>query len=478
MNPLKVNGQKGGIKDHMKKGFILLVALLFFLGSTELAAAKKKTIKPARKSMKIERVGSQQQLTPLEIIASMKPGFAFNGNIDIKIFDMVNANFGETSDWYFYPVYRVMLANVFAKKRFGLYVDVEKPGYASITYPFIKVNELYAKFQQDTFYVKLGRQIFGDKDDLLLGLQNDAVSLGFDLGQTDLLVFLARTQIITPWNTGGNIESVIGFVPDFTLGEAMTLRGYLLIGMEPITITTGTPPTSKDSVNTLIHAGGKYSMDMPAGPTGSFGLDAQLGIQFGMAKTTSDESIDAMGLGMKLDAEYTAQTSKNFAFTVTGHVVYTSGDPDPALNTKTDFASTNTLVGSGPGLFSKIQDGAGPYTYLDSHLVSAKIQNYMGVVAIGVTGDFDFGFIQPGVGLWVYSDTNNDGKGLGTEFNEWLVYQLSPVVSFYQQLAYFMPNREGLEQLGLWTPNPPAPAPAVAGPENALKFLIGSSINF
>ncbi len=449
----------------MKKTLMVLTALFFLIGGAglaEAAKAPKKPKKPARKT-------TQQDLTPIEKIDSMQPGFAFNGNIDIKMFDMVNANFGETSDWYFYPVYRMAVANVFGKKNFGLFADVEKPGYANITYPFIKVNELYAKFQQDTFYVKLGRQLFGDVDDLLLGFQHDAVTLGFDLDSVDLLFFVARTNLLTPWNTGGNIESIIGFTPYFDLGQDMGLKGYLLIGTEPITITSGTPPVSKDAVNALILVGGKFGMDMAAGETGNFGLDAQLGIQFGMAKTQADESIDATGIGIKLDAEYGSQTSRDFGFTVAGHLVYAGGDPDPLLNTKTGFASLNSLPGSGPGMFSKIQDGAGPYTYLDGNSGSIKIQNYIGVMAFGVSGEFSFNqTIEPGLGLWIYSDTDDGGESLGTEFDVWLNYLASEVVTFYAQFATFIPNRDGIG----W---PPAPA---AGPNSASKFLVGSSINF
>ncbi|MCD4813707.1 hypothetical protein K8S19_08460 [bacterium] len=441
----------------MKKGLIAITALFLLMGGMNLAEAKKTT-----------KTVIQQDVSPSRLIDTMKPGFAFDGSIDIKMFNMTNANFIESSDWYFYPVYQIVVANVFKQKNFGLYLDVEKPGYANITYPFIKVNELFAKFRQDAFYVKLGRQVFGDKDDLLLGFENDAVSLGFDLGTTDLLFFLARTQLITPWNTGGNIESLIGFVPDFSFGKNMGLRGYLLVGMEPITITSGTPPTSEDSVNTLIQAGGKYSMDMQAGSKGKFGLDAQVGIQFGMAKTAGDDSIDATALGMKLDAGYAMRSNEDFAFKIAGHVVYTGGDPDPLLNTKAGFASLNNLSEAGPGMFSQIQDGAGPLTYLDGNLGSVKIDSYMGVLVLGVTGEFDFGMVKPGVGLWTYSDTDDEGEALGVEFDLWAAVPISEIVSFYGQFAYFVPNRDGIG----W---PPSPAD---GPENASKFLVGSTINF
>ncbi|MBN1594348.1 hypothetical protein JW933_00330 [candidate division FCPU426 bacterium] len=454
----------------LASGFLFSVTMLASAATAKPAAkeAPKATPKPAPAPIPQAKPAASKTKS-VNQIESMQPGFAFNGGIDIKIFDMINAGFLETSDWYFYPVYRLQMANVFDKQNFGLFADLEKPGYANITYPFIKVNELYAKFQQDTFYVKLGRQVFGDKDDLLLGLQNDAISVGFDLGKTDLLFFLARTQILAPWNTGGNIESVIGFVPTFTLGDTMGLRGYLLIGMEPITITTGTPPNldTEDSVNTIIHAGGKYALDMPAGPAANFGLDAQLGVQFGMAKTAADDSIDAMGLGMKLDAEYASQL-ETFGFAVGGHIVYTSGDPDPLVNTKCGFASSNALPGSGPGLFSKIQDGAGPYTYLDGHLVSPKIQNYAGVMAIGVTGEISFQTVTPGLGLWIYSNTDDEGESLGTELDEWVVWRMSDIVSFYQEAALFIPNRDGIG----W---PPSPADA---PKSAVKLMVGSAIQF
>ncbi|MEW6517748.1 MAG: hypothetical protein AB1439_12695 [candidate division FCPU426 bacterium] len=456
----------------MKKVFTILTTLLFVTAGSQLvlaaqapkAKAQTQAAKPAAKPV----VQQSKEPTPQDLINEMKPGFDFSGNIDIKIFDMVNSAYGETSDWYFYPVYRMALANVFDKENFGLFADVEKPGYANITYPFIKVNELYAKFQQDNFYVKLGRQLFGDTQDLLLGFQHDAVTLGFDLDKIDLMFFIARTDLYAPWGTGGKIESMIGFTPYFNLGDTMGLRGYLLIGNEPITITSGTPPTAKDAVNTLILLGGRYMLDMPAGDAGHFGLNGQLGIQFGMAKTAADDSIDATALGLKLDGMYGMQSTPDFGFELGAHIVYTGGDPEPLLNTKCGFASLNSLPGSGPGLFSKIQDGAGAYTYLDGHSASLKIQNYVGVLSLGFTGEFAFNSIKPGVGLWIYSNTDKDGKSLGTELNAWLVYQASKIVSFYGQVAMFMPNREGIG----W---PPSPATA---PNNATKLLIGSSINF
>ncbi len=408
-----------------------------------------------------------KKLAPVETIKQMKPGLEYNGSIDAKIFNLANRNFGESSVWYFYPTYRMVLANVFSQKKFGLFVDIEKPGYANVTYPILKVNELYAKFQEASFYVKIGRQVFGDKEDLLLGFQNDAISLGFDLGSIDLLFFLAKTQLLLPWAaaTNGTMDGLIGFVPTFDLGSAMALRGYLLVGTEPVTVTTLTQV--EDKTNALILVGGKYKMDMPVGATANLGLGAQLGVQFGMARDLGDQSIDAMGLGTKIDGEYSMQ-SQDFGFTIGGHIVYTSGDPDPAVNTKTGFVSTNALVGAGPGLFSKIENGAGPYTFLDGHLASGKIRNYAGLFAFGVTADFDIGKFHPGAGLWIYSNTDDEGEALGPEFNEWVIFRLSENVAFYQQAAIYMPSRDGIG----W---PPSPALA---PESAIKLLVGSSITF
>lgn len=456
----------------MKKTVTILATLFFVAAGSQFALAaqapKAKAAAPAAKPAAKAVASKAIEPTPQDLITEMKPGFDFSGSIDIKIFDMINAAYGETSDWYFYPTYRMALANVFDSGDFGLFADMEKPGYANITYPFIKVNELYAKFQQDNFYVKLGRQLFGDTQDLLLGFQHDAVTLGFDLNNIDLMFFVARTDLYAPWGTGGKIESMIGFTPYFNLGNDMGLRGYLLVGTEPITITSGTPPTAKDSINTLILLGGRYMMDMPAGDNGHFGLNGQLGIQFGMAKTAADDSIDATALGLKLDGTYGMQSTPDFGFELGAHVVYTGGDPEPLLNTKCGFASLNSLPGSGPGLFSKIENGAGPYTYLDGHTVGTKIQNYVGVLSLGFTGELAFGSIKPGVGLWIYSNTDDEGEGLGTEIDAWLVYQASKIVSFYGQVALFMPNRDGIG----W---PPSPA---EGPNSATKLLIGSSINF
>ncbi len=400
--------------------------------------------------------------------------FTFKGMIDLKAFNMSNIAYTETSDWYFYPVYRTIVSKGFAKQHFTLLADLEKPGYADVTYPFIKVNELYAKFQESTFYVKLGRQQFGDTDDLLLGLQNDAISAGFDLGSVDLMAFFARTRLLAPWVTGGFIESLIGFVPTFDMGHNMNLDAKLLIGNQPITITTGTP---HDSINSLVQAGGRFNMLLPAGDEATLDLAAQLGLQFAMARTATDNSIDATSLGVKLDATY-GMKADQFNLDIGGHIIYTGGNPEPGTNTKAGFASLNALPGAGPGLFSKIEDGAGPYTYLDDHLAGLIIRDLAGIMAAGLTAKMEIGAIVPGLGFWFYSDTNKDGKGLGMEVDFSAAYRLSQTVSFYAQLGLFTPNRDGLEGRGLWQPNPPAPLPATPDPKAVTKLLIGSSINF
>ena len=87
---------------------------------------------------------------------------------------------------------------------------------------------------------------------------------------------------------------------------------------------------------------------------------------------------------------------------------------------------------------------------------------------MGVTGEFSFGAWKPGLGIWIYSNTDDEGKSLGTELNEWLIWELSQVISFYQQAALFIPNRDGIG----W---PPSPADA---PKSAMKLLFGSSITY
>lgn len=406
--------------------------------------------------------------------------FTFQGKIDVMAFNMTNPALTETSDWYFYPVYRTIVSKGFARQNFLIQADVEKPGYANITYPIIKLNELYAKFQQSTFYVKLGRQLFGDQHDLLLGFQNDAVSMGFELPTFNVMVFFAKTNLLVPWGTGGAIESMLGAVPSFDLGPNMKLDAKLLIGFEPITVTPITTPPSQpsDEVNTLVQAGGRYELVVPIDNGASLDLNAQLAVQMGIgAKTATDNNIDATSVGMKVDASY-GMTSGDVDYKIGGHIIYTGGDPEPGVNTKAGFASLNALPGAGPGLFSKIEDGAGPYTFIDRHLTSGLIRNLVGLFAIGITAELEVGQFVPAAGFWSYSDTNDSGKALGIELNGGLGYRLSNTVSFYGQLAYYVPNREGLEQRGLWPINPPAPLPALPDPENVLKLLVGSSINF
>ncbi len=440
----------------MKKGMMaVIVGCLLVLPALTQAAPKKARPQTAG--------GISDELT-------------FRGKIDIDAFNMSNANYTETSDWYFYPIYRVIVSKGFSRQHFMLLADLEKPGYADVTYPFIKVNELYAKFQESTFYVKLGRQQFGDTDDLLLGLQNDAISAGFDLGSVDLMAFFARTRLLAPWVTGGFMESLIGFVPTFKMANNMNLDAKLLIANQPITITSGTSAPT-DSINSLVQAGGRFNMLMPAGDEATLNLAAQLGLQFAMARTATDNSIDATSLGVKLDATY-GMKADQFNLDVGGHIIYTGGNPEPGTNTKAGFASLNALPGAGPGVFSKIEDGAGPYTYVDDHLAGLIIRDLAGVMAAGLTAKMEIGAIVPGLGIWFYSDTNKDGKGLGMEVDASAAYRLSQTVSFYAQLGLFTPNREGLEGRGLWAPNPPAPLPANPDPKAVTKLLIGSSINF
>lgn len=458
----------------MKKALVLAVALALCTGPAFAAKTQPTKSEPQAETESKPAVAAagrpavhSLQVSAEDQIASMNPGLAYNFLMDLKLFNLTNPDYAVSpapiaSDWYFYTIYRAKVANVF-DNGVGIFADVEKPGYAGITYPTLKVNELYAKYQRGIFYVKMGRQVLGDTEDLLLGFQNDAVRIGFDLDNMDLALFIARTDLYMPW--GGAMDGMMGFVPTFNFGEYMGLKAYLLIGTEPITVTNASG--TSDKINSSILTGAKYFMDMPVGDAGRVDLGAQLGLQFAMAVNNADVAYDATALGLKLDGGY-GMTSDKFGFNVKAHIVFTGGDPDPAVNTKCGFFSPNALVGSGPGLFSKIEDGSGTYMYLDTHTLEPKIHMYGGIFAFGATFDCDIiKMIEPGVGMWVYSNTDKDGKMLGAEIDEWINFKLSSTVSFYQQTAFFMPNKEGL---GL-----PAAAPS---PGNTLKFVLGTALNF
>ncbi len=405
-------------------------------------------------------------------ITEMKSGLATNFLLDLKIFDLGNPDYGSTSDWYFYPVYRAMIAYVFdSKTKIGIFADVEKPGYANITYPTLKVNELYGKFREGSFYIQLGRQVFGDKDDLLLGFQNDAVRLGLLFPGVDLAFFVAKTALLSPW--GSTLDGMVGAAPVFYFGPSMGLKAYLLLGTEPVTVTpidpnTGLPGTPRDTINSNIWTGAKYFMNLPVGSQSYFDLGAQLGLQFAMARTAADTAINATSLGLKVDGEFGMQSSSTLGFAVGGHVIYTGGISYDNLGAVSNygFVSPNDLVGSGPGFFSKIQDGAGPYTYVDSHIFGPKYQQYSGVFAFGLTGELEINQTWiPEIGVWIYSDTDENGQLSGVEPDLGVTFKPSEVVAFYAQGAFFMPGWSALV--------PGGPAPNMVS-----KLLLGSSITF
>ncbi|NTV51668.1 MAG: hypothetical protein HGA76_01455 [Candidatus Firestonebacteria bacterium] len=426
----------------MKKWIVLTAALVMIANAAWAAKAAAKTTASKPTPVQASASADDSLTAAQRQIETMTPGLAYNFSLDVSLIDMYNMNFAntnQTSSWYYYPVYRAIVTDVF-QHGFGVTADIEKPGYAGLTYPTIKVNELYGKYKMGNFYYKLGRQIFGDPDDLILGLQSDAVAFGMNLENIDLEFFYAHSDVVS---VIGTMDGTIGLIPTFTFSPSMGLRGYLLIETQPITVTSG--GTTSDKTNSIIFLGAKYYADLAVGSNASIAVGAQPAIQFALAQDAAARNIDATSFGIKADGTFKMAASRDFGFKAGAHMIFTGGDPDVALNTKAGFCSTNELVGSGPGLFDKVQDGAGPYTFVDT-IGSSKLQQYAGVFAFGLDAGFDVldKTLQPGLALWFYSDTdtvsNVKSSYIGTEFDETVVYHLNEHLSFYQQLGVMMPN--------------------------------------
>jgi hypothetical protein len=450
---------------HINFKAVMVLSLVLSLSAGAAWAAKavaKPAAKPAPAVTQAAAVAPAEPAAEANIEA-MKPGLAYNFDMDFKLFNLSNPNFASsngTSSWYFYPTYRAVLSNVFANG-FAVLADIEKPGYANVTYPTLKVNELYAKYQQGTFYLKLGRQIYGDTSDLLLGFQNDAIAAGWDLGTIDIEAFIAKTALLLPW--GGTEQGLFGVVPKFQFGRDMGLRAYLLIGTE-----SAATNSNANNVNSLITLGGKYFALFPVSDTGKIDVAGQLGLQFAMAQTAGGQSIDATNVGLKLDGEFANTPQNALGFKVGAHIVFTGGVDTAATTPKAPFISPNELIGSGPGLFSKVENGAGPYTYVDSLLGNARVQQYAGVFALGLSGEILVSGFNVGLGFWTYSDNFHynpapSTSSLGSEIDQWAGYQIMAPLSVYEQIALYLP------------PNPANASPA---PGSAFKFLLGTALTF
>jgi hypothetical protein len=460
----------------MKKLMLVITALALVANAAwaKPAAVSAKKEAPARSTVSeyVPKAISNDPLTAAKRqIDTMTPGLAYNFSMDVALIDMYNmafANTNQTGNWYFYPAYRGIITDVF-QNGLGVTADIEKPGYAGLTYPTLKVNELYGKYKTGSFYYKLGRQVFGDKDDLILGMQADAVCFGFSMNTMDIPFFYAHTDLASAL---GTMDGTMGFVPVFKFSQDMGLRAYLVIETQPISVTPAGSTTSTDKTNMLIYLGAKYFMNLPIGSHGSFDLSAQPVVQFAMAQDAGANNYDATSMAFKGDAAF-GMGSSDFGFKAGAHMVFAGGDPDVAVNTKAGFSSPNQLVGSGPGAFSKVQDGAGPYTYVDS-MGSTKLQQYQGVFIFGLDANFDIlnKMIQPGVGLWFYSDTDkldNVKSGyIGTEIDETVVFNLTPNLAFYQQLGYMMPNPSYRVASGATDPTYGA----------GMKFVLGTKLSF
>jgi hypothetical protein len=451
----------------MKKWIVLSAALVLVANVAWAARTRAAVATPVPTAVATPVVSDDSLTVAQRQIDTMTPGFAYNFSMDVSLIDMYNTTFAtanETGSWYYYPVYRAILSDVF-QNGMGVTADIEKPGYASGDYPTLKVNELYGKYKTGDFYFKVGRQVFGDKDDLLLGLQADAVDFGWYLSGTDLDFFYAHTDVLSPW--GETMTGTMGFVPVFTFTPTMGLRGYLLIETAASTVNN-TDGTTSDHTNILSLIGAKYYMKLAG-----LDLGAELGIQFPSAEDTTGADYKATSEGVKLDAAYT-HGNNNFGFNVGGHLVYTGGASSDGTNL--GFVSPNQLVGSGPGLFNKIQDGAGAYTWVDSlHAGNEKLNQYDGLFAFGLDANFDIlgKMLQPGVALWFYGDNNgmNNVKSgyIGTEFDETLTYNMNKNISFYELFGYMMPNAS------YTVPSAQATNPNY---NPAMKFVLGTKLAF
>ena len=409
----------------------------------------------------------KDNLASVKRIQTMEPGFDFNGILDSKIFTIKDKDYGlnkEKLEWYFYPKYQILLSKVLAKKNIGLFVDVEKPGYTGENYPTLEINQLYAKFIKGIFCLKIGRQTFGDREDLLLGLQNDAISLGLNMPIIDLTFFIADSNFLNAWQ--GRVEGLIGFIPTLRLKEEMFLKGYLLLGSDTVEITTNQGEV-KNNINKLLTVGGRYTWAWILNKSMSLDLNTQIGLQFAKAKSIYDKDIQTNALGFKLDTQYTLKQDK-FAINLGVDVVYTTGNPDLSEETRVGFMGANNLDDTGPGLFTKIEDGGGNAAFLDTFTGGDKIKNYMGLLALGLKTDINISRFEPGLGFWFYSDTDKAGKELGIETDQWLLYHFSDTVTFYQELALFKPS----DKSQLVKNN------KEAGIKPVIKFVIGTAIIF
>ena len=461
----------------MKKMLVFLMFMSLLLSGAAWAAkttAKKAAAQPTPAATQTDTDTQtvpdvEGQYAAQKQIQNMTPGLAYNLSMDVSLIDMYNTSFAtknESANWYYYPVYRAIVTDVF-QNGMGVTADIEKPGYAGIDYPTLKVNELYGKYKTGNFYFKVGRQVFGDKDDLLLGLQTDAISFGWDLDTTDLAFFYAHTDVLSPW--GETMDGTMGFVPVFNFTPTMGLRGYLLIETAPSTVNNS-DGTVSDHTNMLALIGAKYFLSLS-----SFDLGAQVGIQVPSAEDNGGNDYKATSEGFKLDAAF-KHGNNTFGFNVGGHLVITGGTSTDGTNL--GFVSPNQLAGSGPGLFNKIQDGAGPNTWVDSLGVGSsgneKLNQYEGVIAFGLDANFDIlnKMLQPGVAVWFYQD--NDGMDnvkstyAGTEVDETLTYNMNKHIAFYELLGYMMPNPSYRVPTGAdnYAYNP------------AIKFVLGTKLTF
>jgi hypothetical protein len=292
------------------------------------------------------------------------------------------------------------------------------------------------------------------------------------INNIDLALFYAHTDVVS--NFLGTMDGTMGIVPTFQFSPTMGLRGFLVIETQPITVTPAGSTTPSDKTNALIYLGAKYFMNMPVGGKGRIDIGAEPAVQFAMAQDAGANNYDATSFGFKADGAFSMAASKDFGFKAGAHMVFTGGDPDTLVNTKAGFSSPNELVGSGPGAFNKVQDGAGPYTYVDGIPNSAKLQQYAGVFVFGLDAGVDAmdKMIEGGVGLWFYSDTDkldNVKSGfIGTEIDENITFNLNQHLAIYQQLGYMIPNSSYRVPNGATDPTYSA----------ALKFVLGTRLMF
>lgn len=355
-------------------------------------------------------------LSVINVVAA-ESKFSVGGSMDLKVYDVRSYDFAGTNQVFsLYPTY-----GFYANANFGDitgYLDIKKPGYASATYPWLKINQLYIKYTKDidasnAISTTLGRQIVGDAQDLFLGFEGETIrgDYFYKKFNMELMVFGSRVDITrTQAYTG-----LLGIVPSFK-GSNTTFSLYLLSAVAdgPYAFVIGSgikgdiKPMEEVNIFYRIQAGGEIGNNSVSG----FGSKADGRTEFGKKE-------DALGFGSTI------------AFT-------TGANAD---GTSTGFASPNILTGAGPGLFSKLEGPLGSFTFVDGLTNCTIIPMYAGIFNFGANIDKRIAnFITPGLGVNLYSNTAAGGSYLGTELDIYATASITENISAKISDAIFFPG--------------------------------------